>query len=237
MKLTTSLKSDRSIAFKVDAGGIRFTVHAADNLRDEARISALKQFELLDAYGVSHPDFKTSFVPVAVEKDAPQIVRAIAEAAEATLVAPMVAMPGAVVEAVARDLSQLTKHVIVSAEGDTFIVGPKSRSFVVRRPSSQDEAGVAIRVSSEDHRAFFSSTGRERIDPHIGNAAAIAVVAERGALACAAASAMGYAMRSREDVDRALEVARRIEGVAGALALSDERIGVWGDIEFVAVAQ
>lgn len=237
MKLITGLKSDRSIAFKVDAGGIRFTVHASDNLRDEARISALKQFELLDAYGASHPDFKTSFVPVEVEDDAPQIIRAIAEAAEATLVGPTVAMPGAVVEEVARDLSQLTKQVIVSAEGDTFIVGNKSRSFVVRRPSNLGEDGVAVRVSSNDHRAFFTSTGRERVDPHIGNAAAIAVVAERGALACAAASAMGYAMKSREDVDRALEVARRTEGVAGALVLADERIGVWGDIEFVAVAE
>jgi len=237
MKLITGLKSDRSIAFKVDAGGIRFTVHASDDLRDEARISALRQFEVLDAYGATHPGFKTSFVPVAIEDDAPQIVRAIAEAAEATLTGPTVSLPGAVVEQIARDLAEMTKHVIVSAEGDTFIVGNKSRSFVVRRPSNENGDGVAVRVSSEGYRAFFTSTGRERIDPHIGNATAIAVVAERGALACAAASAMGYAMKSREDVDRALEVARRIAGVAGALVLSDERIGFWGDIEFVAVAE
>jgi hypothetical protein len=145
----------------------------------------------------------------------------------------MVTLPGALVEAVARDLAATSREVIVSCEGDTFVVSDRARSYVVD-PAVDRGGGIAIRVRPQGPYAFFCSAGRVRLDPVIGLARVVAVLADHGAVADAAGSAMGSAMHRPHHVERALEVARLIRGIRGAVVLVQGRIGVWGDIEIVA---
>lgn len=232
MGLLDRIRSGPLVAFDVPVGNFRLHVQATVDLQDETRASALKHWEGVEVYLVRHSAFQTSYVPVPVSDDAPQVIRAMGEAAELTGVGPMVALPGALVEAVATDLALDTKEVIVSAEGDSFVIRDRPCTFVVE-PREGPAGGIAIRVTFQEPYAFYSSTGRLRVDPVIGHARAVAVLAERGALADAVGSAMGSAMHRPQDVERALEIARRTPGVRGALLLVEGRIGVWGELEIV----
>lgn len=228
------MRQGRLFPFEVRAGDLVLQIQAPEDLADHARASALGHWEQLEAYVVRNQSFRNSHVPFPVPDDAPFIVKSMGYASQAAGVGPLVTLPGALVEAVARDLLELTKEVIVSSEGDTFVMTDRARSYLVDPPSSPHRTGIAIRIRPQGPYAFFCSAGRVRIDPVIGHARVVAVVADHGAFADAAGSAMGSAMHRPHHVERALEVARMVSGVRGAVVLAQGRIGVWGDIEIVA---
>ncbi|GAC1364329.1 MAG: UPF0280 family protein [Actinomycetota bacterium] len=235
MGLLDRLRSDAPAYFDVQVGTLQLRIGAADTLRDQARIIALKHWEQLEAYIAGHSSFKTSFVPLAVGNAAPAVVRAMASAAEAAGVGPMLTLPGAMAEAVARDLSGLAKGVVVSTEGDTFAMHRRAQTFVVEPQTGANRTGIGVRIEAGGPFAFYASTGRSRINPNIGHARVVAVLAEHGAVADAAASAIGLAMLLPSHVDRALAATLRLKshGLRGVVILAESQIGVWGDMEIV----
>ena len=82
------LRSDSLAFFDLQVGTLQLRVGAVENVRDQARIVALKHWEQLEAYVAGHSSFKTSFVPQPVGPGAPPVVRAMGDAAEAAGVAP-----------------------------------------------------------------------------------------------------------------------------------------------------
>jgi uncharacterized protein len=229
------LRSDSLAFFDLQVGTLQLRVGAADNIRDQARIVALKHWEQLEAYVAGHSSFKTSFVPQPVGPGAPALVRSMGDAAEAAGVGPMVTLPGAMVEAIARDLSTQVREIVVSSEGDTFSVHRKAQIFVVEPPMGAGRPGIGVRIPPGRPCAFYASTGRTRMNPGIGHARVVAVLAEHGAVADAAASAVGMAMLHPSHVARALSAALRLKGLGlrGVVILAESRIGVWGEMEIV----
>jgi len=229
------LRSDSLAFFDLQVGTLQLRIGAVDNIRDQARIVALKHWEQLEAYVAGHSSFKTSFVPQPVGPGAPPLVRAMGDAAEAAGVGPMVTLPGAMVEAIARDLSEHAREIVVSTEGDTFSVHRRAQTFVVEPPMGSGRPGVGVRVGSGGPFAFYASTGRTRSNPGIGHARVVAVLADHGAVADAAASAIGMAMLHVNHVERALSATLRLEpyGLRGVIILAESQIGVWGNMEIV----
>lgn len=223
------------ISFDLPVGDLTLRIQSSDDIQDEARASAIKYSEQIDSYVARNPSFKTSFVSLPVGQDAPHLVKVMADASAHMGVGPMVTLPGALVEAVATDLSSMTKEVSVFAEGDTYSIGSRPRSFVVE--PSKGGAGIAVRVKSKTGYAFYSSAGRMRVNPSIGKARSVGVLAEHGALADAVGSAMGLSMRRPDDVERALDVSKGTTGVKGSVIVAGGRIGVWGEIEIITPVQ
>jgi len=139
------------------------------------------------------------------------------------------------VEAIARDLSSQVREVVVSSEGDTFSVNRKAQTLVVEPPRGSGRPGVGVRIQPGRPFAFYASTGRTRMNPGIGHARVVAVLAEHGAVADAAASAIGMAMLRPTHVERALAAALRLEGLGlrGVIILAESQVGVWGEMEIV----
>lgn len=235
MGLLDRLRSESLGWFDIQVGTLQLRIGAVDNLRDEARIVALRHWEQLEAYVAGHASFKTSFVPTPVGQNAPPLVRAMGAAAEAAGVGPMLTLPGAIAEAVARDLSHHSREVVVSTEGDTFVMHRRAQTFVVDPPTAGGYPGIAVRIEAGGPFAFYASTGRSRISSGIGHARVVAVLADHGAVADAAASAIGLAMHMPTHVERALAATLRLEnlGLRGVVILAESRIGVWGDMEIV----
>ena len=156
-------------------------------------------------------------------------------AADAAGVGPMLTLPGAMAEAVARDLSSHVREVIVSTEGDTYAMHGRAHTFVLDPAGGPDRQGIGVRVPGGVPYAFYASNGRTKFSPSIGHARVVAVLAEHGAVADAAASAIGLAMMHPTHVERALLATRRLEGqgLRGAVILAGSEVGVWGSIELV----
>ncbi|HLI55670.1 MAG TPA: hypothetical protein VKY26_01430 [Actinomycetota bacterium] len=239
MGLLDRLRNDGLGWFDLQVGSLQLRVGtkagAADGLRDEARIVAMRHWEQLEAYVAANSAFQTSFVPFPVGNGAPPVVRAMGAAADAAGVGPMLTLPGAIAEAVARELSAHVREVIVSTEGDTYAVNGRAQTFVVDPSAGPDRPGIGVRVPGGRPYAFYTSTGRSKLSPSIGHARVVAVLAEHGAVADAAASAIGLAMMHPTHVERALLATRRLEGqgLRGVVILAGSQIGVWGSIEVV----
>ena len=44
-------------------------------------------------------------------------------------------------------------------------------------------------------------------------------------------------IKTKEDIDRGLSYAQKIKGVKGAVIIKDDKMGLWGDINFTVVKQ
>ena len=233
MGLLDHIRPIKLVSFPIEVSGMRFTGRAITDLRDEARASAMRHAEHLESYLVQHPDFKTSYVPIPVADDAPPIVQLLSEASEKTHAGPMVGLPGAIAESIAWDLHASSKEVVISGEGDVFMIGDRDRTFMVEPPHGEGTTGIAVRVHCRSSCAFYTSTGRVNVPAAIGLAHSVAVIADKGALAGSAASAIAYEMHRPDDLDKALTLARNLDGVTGALVVVDGAMGVWGEVEIV----
>jgi hypothetical protein len=67
----------------------------------------------------------------------------------------------------------------------------------------------------------------------LGSADAVCVIAASGALADAAATAIGNRVQSEADIRAAIEFGRRIAGVQGLLVVRGRASGAWGGLSLV----
>lgn len=212
-------------------------VAARTDLAAEAALAVKRLRRELDAYAAAHPRFVESLVPVPVEDDAPDIVRAMADAAERAGVGPMAAVAGAVAEAVARALHPRSSEVIVENGGDVFILTANERRVRLDAGESALSGRVAILVGpAPEGLAVCTSSATVGPSLSLGSAHAATVVAQTGALADAAASALGNLVHRPEDLSRALERVVAIEGVLGAVAVIGDTMGAAGCVRLAPAA-
>lgn len=178
--------------------------------------------------------FAESWVPVAVADDAPAIVRAMAQAAEAGGVGPMAAVAGAVAEYVARGLMALSREVIVENGGDDFLVLAEDRVVGIEAGPSPLSGKVGLGVTAAA-TPLGIATSSATVGPSVslGRADAVTVLAPSGALADAVATTAGNLVRGPKDVEAALAAAVAVPGVLGAVIIAGETMGARGTVELV----
>lgn len=225
------------VTFEVVHGETDLQISADRDLSVEAAASVAAIRAELEGYIGAHPRFAESFVPIAVEPDAPEIVRAMASAAEAAGVGPMAAVAGTVAERVARDLAVYSGEVLVENGGDLYLMGRTARRVLLLAGDSPLSGRLALAIPAEDLPcAVCTSSGRVGHSVSLGSAHAVTVLAEQGAIADAAATAAGNLVHGADDIERALERALGVPGVRGVAVVAGERVGALGSITLVPAA-
>lgn len=180
-----------------------------------------------------NPDFLHALHPLPDVPLAPRIVRRMLLAARVAGVGPMAAVAGALAQAVAEDLEPWSPALIIENGGDCFLNLQETVTVgVYAGPASPFAHRIALRF--EAHRfpmAICTSSGTIGHSLSFGKADAVTVVSRDGALADAAATSIGNLVRTRGDIAAALDAARSMEGIEGALVLIGDKLGVWGDME------
>ncbi len=227
-------------ALAAPAGLVTFeVVHAETDLqvsalRDLSREAGVLVRELrteLEAFVAVFPRFAESHVPIDGGPGAPAIVRAMADAAQVAGVGPMAAVAGALAEAVARGLEPLSAEVVVENGGDLYLMGRCERTVLLYAGDSPLSGQVALALGADALPvAVCTSSGRVGPSVSYGSAHAVTVLATSGALADAAASAVGNLVHGPDDIERALARAREIPGVLGAVVIAEDQIGATGGI-------
>lgn len=222
------------VTFEVVHGETDLQISASRDLSAEAAATVAAIRAELEAYIGAHPRFAESFVPLAVEPDAPEIVRAMASAAEAAGVGPMAAVAGTVAERVARDLALYSGEVIVENGGDLYLIGRTARRALLLAGDSPLSGKLALAIPAEELPcAVCTSSGRVGHSVSLGSAHAVTVLAEDGAIADAAATAAGNLVHGDDDIERALDRALSVAGVRGAVVVAGERVGALGGVTLV----
>jgi len=188
----------------------------------------------LNAYIARDPSFAEALAPCAIPDDAPEIVRAMAAAAQLAGVGPMAAVAGAIAERVGRGLAAHSRHVIVENGGDIWLQGDCERTVGVFAGQSPLTGKLAVRLTADLMPcSICASSGTVGPSLSFGKADAAIAIAGSGALADATATALGNAVKTSDDIAGALELAQRIPGLFGAVIVIGSALGAWGRVELI----
>jgi uncharacterized protein len=191
----------------------------------------------LKAYIEVHPEFLTNFAPLEVPAEASEIVRRMADAAASFDVGPMAAVAGTIAQMVADELCGRSPNILVENGGDIFMHSTRER-VVGLLPFPDQGMTLGLRLSPSDFPcALCSSSATIGHSVSFGSGDLVVVRSRSGSLADAAATSLANALRTRKDLCRVLESAKRLKsrGVQGVFAQLGEDIGVWGEMELIEI--
>ncbi len=228
------VKSGHLTAFEVTVKETDLHVQARCDLSALTRDLILEQRGYLEAYIRQHPEFIATLNPWPLTGPAPNMVRDMIAAGHAAGVGPMAAVAGAVAEHVGRGLLAYTDEVIIENGGDIFLQTSQAVTVALWAGSSPLSLRIGLRTGGRnDPIAVCTSSGTVGHSLSFGRADAVCVLSSSGALADAAATAIGNRIHSKQDIPAGIEFAKRISGVLGVVVVAAEKMGVWGAVEVV----
>ncbi|MFH1383125.1 MAG: UPF0280 family protein [Chloroflexota bacterium] len=231
------VKTADLVSFNVQVKETDLSIRASRNLKSKALRLVLKYRSALEKYIEKNPLFRTTIEPFTVGDDAPQIVRAMAEAAGKAGVGPMAAVAGAIAEFVGTELLDFSPQIIVENGGDIFMKSLEDRVVGIYAGDSPLSGKIGLSIDGDETPlGICTSSGAVGHSLSLGKADAVVVVAPSATLADAAATAIGNLVKVPEDMTRALEFAQDIDGLQGVLIIKDDKMAVWGGLKLCRVA-
>ena len=228
-------RADDLVSFTVVEKETDLFIYADLDLKKEAIRTVSRLRRELEDYIRIDPDFFSSLEPLELKAGAPEIAGVMAEAAKKAGVGPMAAVAGAFSEFVGRELLKLSKQVIIENGGDIFIASLVPRTIGIYAGEGSPFTGrLAVRIEdSKNGLGVCTSSGTVSHSLSFGKTDATLIISDSAALADAAATAVGNAVNTREDIEKGIDVARSIDGVKGALVIVGDKMGTWGEITLV----
>jgi ApbE superfamily uncharacterized protein (UPF0280 family) len=186
----------------------------------------------LENYIAKDPRFLTALKPLAVELNAPLIVKEMSRQAKKAGVGPMAAVAGAVASFLGKDLlAKGYKEVIVENGGDIFLATRKTRSIAIYAGKSKLWRGLALVVNPQDTPlGICASSGTIGHSLSFGSADSVVILAKNAVLADAVATATCNRICSKEDLNKALDFAKSIKGISGVVAIIKNNFIGWGKV-------
>ncbi len=230
------VRAEDLVKFEVIEKETDLLILAKKNLYDRALASVIKYRSDLEKYILADPQFEKTYVPHRLHYHAPPIARSMAWAARRAKVGPMAAVAGAMAEFVGKDLLRHTDEVIVENGGDIFLKIKQPRKVGIFAGASPFSEKIALEVDPRPH-GFSVCTSSGTVGPSFsfGKADAVVIVASNSALADAAAPAVGHVVKEVSDIDKGLQIGKKIKGLDGVLIIKDDHLGVLGKIKIVPV--
>jgi ApbE superfamily uncharacterized protein (UPF0280 family) len=226
------VKDKDLVTFNVTVKETDLYIRARSDLKYKAHELVLKYRQMLEEYIEGHPSFLTSLEPLAVDDDAPPLVRDMAEAAEKAGVGPMAAVAGAIAEAVGSELLDFSPEVIVENGGDIYLKSLTKRLIGIYAGQSPLTGRVGLEIEGKDTPlGVCTSSGTVGHSLSFGKADAVIVLSRSTALADAAATAIGNRISQPEDIPGGIKFAQTIKGLKGVIIIRGEQVGVWGEVK------
>ncbi len=190
----------------------------------------------LEVYIQQHPEFKDSLEPLPLDALAPPLVQAMLQAGQAAGVGPMAAVAGAIAMFVGQDLLAFSPDIIVENGGDLFIVCHEPLTVGIYAGDSplSDKLGIQLPPSGRPV-GLCTSSGTVGHSLSFGRADAVTILSPSALLSDAVATAVGNRVRTKNDIQSALDWVQKIPEVEGVLIIIGEQLGVWGKLELVTI--
>lgn len=234
-------ESQQEVRFQVVVGETDLWIVADRDLSAQAAEAARRVRGEIRAAAALLPGFFESLSPVAVPAGLtpPQVAEAMLRASAAVGVGPMAAVAGAVAEGVARALSAFSRNVLVENGGDCFLLSERERVIgLMADPRTELELGMRLGLklpASAFPVAICSSSRTVGHSLSLGGAEIVTILADSGAMADAAATAVGNRLTDATGLQRAIDHAASLAGlgVRGAFLRIRGHVAAWGEIELV----
>ena len=191
-----------------------------------------RQRGLLEGYIDRHPEFASSFEPLELLPDAPEVAQRMHAAASLTGVGPMAAVAGTMAHlAVEAARADGAVEAIVENGGDIFLFSTEAVSVALYAGDNPLSGKLALSVLPQTMPlAICSSSSIMGHSLSFGACDLATVVAPDGALADAAATLVCNLVKTPHDVSGVLRRVSSIPGVCGVLIIKADKVGVAGEL-------
>jgi ApbE superfamily uncharacterized protein (UPF0280 family) len=178
--------------------------------------------------------FLTALKPIAIQVNAPGIVKEMAKQAKKVNVGPMASVAGAIAEFLGKDLLKKGyRDVIVENGGDIFLKTTKTRRIGIYTGRSKLWNKLKLKLKPKDTPiGICTSSGRIGHSLSFGCADCVIILSKIASLADAVATATANRINSKEDLQKALDFARSIRGILGVVIILKNNLISWGKVEF-----
>jgi len=212
---------------------IRITTNkAADKAFVEERIRSYRWD--IERYIDKDHRFLTSLKPLPVELNASLIIKEMAAESGKAGVGPMSTVSGAICEFLGRDLLKKGyKDVIIENGGDIFLKTRKTRLIGIYSGRSKLWDNLCLKVKPKDTPlGICTSSGTIGHSLSFGQADSVVILSKSTSLADAVATATCNRVNSKQDLQKALDFARKIKGILGVVIILKNDLISWGNVEF-----
>ena len=224
------------ISFQIKEEESDLFIRTNKELSVYARQIVLNFRKQIENYIYRFPLFKTTLLPYSQDKKASEIIQSMVHTTALCGVGPMASVAGAIAEFVGKELLKYSSEVIVENGGDIFIKSKQLRKVNIFAGSSPFSQRIILKIETkENYIGICTSSGMVCPSLSFGKADAVTVISDSVLLADAAATAVGNRIKTRKDVEQGLAYAQRIPGVKGAVIIKDDKMGLWGDINFTTI--
>lgn len=232
---------ERSFQIVVEQSDLWITVGGvaknAPCLRETSLARVRELRSQISAWMLLDPAFAGSLTPVAAPGHAPEVIRRMCEASAVMGVGPMATVAGAVAALTAEALLPWCSDCMVENGGDSMLHSTKER-IVALLPDPGRKAVLGLRIPAEAFPlSLCASSGRFGHSLSFGNGDLAVVRARDAFLADAAATAFCNMLKTPDDAGRTAEHAATFQqaGIDGVFLQCGSGIGIWGDMELVAL--
>lgn len=178
--------------------------------------------------------FLTSLRPLSVELNSPSIIKEMADKSKEANVGPMSTVAGAICEFLGRDLLKKGyKDVIIENGGDIFLKTRKVRLVGIYSGRSKLWNNLCLKIRpKETPLGICTSSGTIGHSLSFGQADSVVILSKSVSLADAVATATCNRINFKQDLQKALDFARKIKGILGVVIILKNNLVSWGKIEF-----
>ncbi len=227
------IKNPNMVSFQVKEKESDLFIQASMWLHKEA-VTSLKHYrKLLEKYIGENPIFRTTLDPYPCDNNAHHMIKDMINKSTLCQVGPMASVAGCIAQYVAQDILTKTDEVIIENGGDIYIKSSSLKRVIIYAGSSPLSNKIYLKIDSRE-KGMGVCTSSGTVGPSFsrGRADAVTILSYSATLADAAATAIGNIVQTKEDIQRGLNLAEQINGVLGAVIIKDDKIGMWGEIDY-----
>ncbi len=188
----------------------------------------------IESYITRDERFLRSLKPLDVELGAPAIIKEMSRCSKMANVGPMASVAGAIAQFLGNDLlNEGCRDVIIENGGDIFLSSTRSRVIGIYSGRSKLWNNLKIKIPPRDTPVgICTSSGTIGHSLSFGSSDCAIILSKSAILADAIATATANRVNSKEDLQSALDFARSIKGINGALIIFRNNLISWGRITF-----
>ena len=228
-----TIKSEDLISYQVKEKESDLFVQTPVLLFKEAQGFLRYYRTILEEYIRKYPLFGTTLKPIPPDNKAHVMIKEMIGVTALCHVGPMAAVAGCIAQYVGERLLANTEEVIIENGGDIYIKSHSERKIIIYAGSSPLSNKVYLKIDSRKNgMGVCTSSGTVGPSFSMGKADAVTAISASASLADAAATAIANTIQTVADIEKGLNFAKQIEGISGVVIIKDDKIGMWGEIDY-----
>ncbi len=196
----------------------------------------LKQRGIIKNYILNNPEFLSSYEPIPVPYDSPEIIKTMAKAGYVANVGPMASVAGTISEFVVKKCVEYgCNNIICENGGDIALKSEKDVVVGLYAGKSSLSGNIGFKINSDKCNNLYgvcTSSGTVGHSVSFGSADAVVVFSKYPSIADAAATSIcNYSIGTPEEaINKCLEVGESIEHIEGIFVVIGEYAGKTGKV-------